>query len=154
MPIYSLDGVIPKCRDASDCWVAPTAVLIGQVRLKRDASIWFGAVLRADDESIEIGERSNVQANCVFHVAPGYPLTLSDDRALGLRAVVHRCKIGSHTRIGRRAAVLNGDRVRRDCVLGANSLRPENKGIPDHSLVVGAAGRVVRALDEAGIRTP
>src|SRR3954466_2038129 len=80
MPVYSLSGVTPECRQGSECWIAPTAVLIGQVRLKRDASVWFGAVLRADDELIEIGERSNVQDNCVFHVDPGYPLTVGDAR--------------------------------------------------------------------------
>jgi carbonic anhydrase/acetyltransferase-like protein (isoleucine patch superfamily) len=153
MPIYSLDGVVPKCRDASECWIAPTAVLIGQVRLKRDASIWFGAVLRADDESIEIGERSNVQDNCVFHVDPGYPLTLGDDCTIGHQAMLHGCTIGSNTLIGMCATVLNGARIGRNCLIGANSLIPENKVIPDNSLVMGAPGRVVRELDEAGIRS-
>jgi carbonic anhydrase/acetyltransferase-like protein (isoleucine patch superfamily) len=153
MPIYSLDGVVPKCRDASECWIAPTAVLIGQVRLKRDASIWFGAVLRADDELIEIGERSNVQDNCVFHVDPGYPLTVGDDCTIGHQAMVHGCTIGSNTLIGMCATVLNGARIGRNCLIGANSLIPENKVIPDNSLVMGAPGRVVRELDEAAVRT-
>jgi len=153
MPIYSLDGVVPKFRDASECWVAPTAVLIGQVRLKRDASIWFGAVLRADDELIEIGERSNVQDNCVFHVDPGYPLTVGDDCTIGHQAMVHGCTIGSNTLIGMCATVLNGARIGRNCLIGANSLIPENKVIPDNSLVMGAPGRVVREIDEAGIRS-
>ena len=153
MPIYSLDGVVSKCRDASECWIAPTAVLIGQVRLKRDASVWFGAVLRADDELIEIGERSNVQDNCVFHVDPGYPLTLGDDCTIGHQAMLHGCTIGSNTLIGMCATVLNGARIGRNCLIGANSLIPENKVIPDNSLVMGAPGRVVREIDEAGVRS-
>src|SRR3954451_22860710 len=87
MPVYSLDGMTPEFGEAPACWVAPTAVLIGRVRLKRDASVWFGAVLRADDESIEIGDRSNVQDNCVFHVDPCYPLTLGDDCTIGHQAI-------------------------------------------------------------------
>jgi len=153
MPIYSLDGVVPKCRDTFECWIAPTAVLIGQVRLKRDASVWFGAVLRADDELIEIGERSNVQDNCVFHVDPGYPLTLGDDCTIGHQAMLHGCTIGSNTLIGMCATVLNGARIGRNCLIGANSLIPENKVIPDNSLVMGAPGRVVREIDEAAVRT-
>src|SRR3954471_8646562 len=130
MPLYSLDGVVPKCRDASECWIAPTAVLIGQVRLKRDASIWFGAVLRADDELIEIGERSNVQDNCVFHVDPGFPLTVGDDCTIGHQAMVHGCTIGSNTLIGICATVLNGARIGRNCLIGAGALITENKVIP------------------------
>src|SRR3954451_21241440 len=153
MPVYSLDGMTPEFGEAPACWVAPTAVLIGRVRLKRDASVWFGAVLRADDESIEIGERSNVQDNCVFHVDPGYPLTLGDDCTIGHQAMVHGCTIGSNTLIGMCATVLNGARIGRNCLIGANSLIPENKVIPDNSLVMGAPGRVVREIDEAGIRS-
>ena len=153
MPIYSLDGVVPKYPDASECWIAPTAVLIGQVRLKRDASVWFGAVLRADDELIEIGERSNVQDNCVFHVDPGYPLTVGDDCTVGHQAMVHGCTIGSNTLIGMCATVLNGARIGRNCLIGAGALITENKVIPDNSVVMGAPGRVVREIDEAGIRS-
>src|SRR3982751_3744333 len=130
MPIYSLDGVIPTCRDASECWIAPTAVLIGQVRLKRDASIWFGAVLRADDESIEIGERSNVQDNCVFHVDPGYPLTIGDDCTIGHKAMLHGCTIGSNTLIGMCATVLDGACIGNNCLGGANALITGNTVIP------------------------
>ena len=150
MPVYSLDGVAPECREGSECWIAPTAVLIGQVRLKRDASIWFGAVLRADDELIEIGERSNVQDNCVFHVDPGYPLTVGDDCTIGHQAMVHGCTIGSNTLIGMCATVLNGARIGRNCLIGAGALITENKVIPDNSVVMGAPGRVVREIDEAG----
>ena len=153
MPVYSLDGVTPECREGSEGWIAPTAVLIGQVRLKRDASVWFSAVLRADDELIEIGERSNVQDNCVFHVDPGFPLTVGDDCTIGHHAMVHGCTIGSNTLIGMCATVLNGARIGRNCLIGAGALITENKVIPDNSVVMGAPGRVVREIDEAGIRS-
>ena len=153
MPVYSLDGLTPECRETTECWIALTAVLIGQVRLKRDASVWFGAVLRADDELIEIGERSNVQDNCVFHVDPGYPLTVGDDCTIGHQAMVHGCTIGSNTLIGMCATVLNGARIGRNCLIGAGALITENKVIPDNSVVMGAPGRVVREIDEAGVRS-
>src|SRR5215204_1104689 len=153
MPVYSLDGLTLEFGKASECWIAPTAVLIGQVRLKRDASIWFGAVLRADDERIEIGERSNVQDNCVFHVDPGFPLTVGDDCTIGHHAMVHGCTVGSNTLIGMCATVLNGARIGRNCLIGAGALITENKVIPDNSVVMGAPGRVVREIDEAGVRS-
>src|SRR5215207_9665701 len=153
MPVYSLDGHTPEFGEAPEYWIAPTAVLIGQVRLKRDASIWFGAVLRADDELIEIGERSNVQDNCVFHVDPGYPLTVGDDCTIGHQAMVHGCTIGSNTLIGMCVTVLNGARIGRNCLIGAGALITENKVIPDNSVVMGAPGRVVREIDEAGVRS-
>ena len=153
MPIYSLDGHTPEFGEAPECWIAPTAVLIGKVRLKRDASIWFGAVLRADDELIEIGERSNVQDNCVFHVDPGFPLTIGDDCTIGHHAMVHGCTIGSNTLIGMCATVLNGAQIGRNCLIGAGALITENKVIPDNSVVMGAPGRVVREIDEAGVRS-
>jgi carbonic anhydrase/acetyltransferase-like protein (isoleucine patch superfamily) len=149
MPNYVLDVHCPEL--AAESWVAPTAVLIGQVRLKRDASVWFGAVLRGDDEPIEIGERSNVQDNCVFHVDPGYPLTIGDDCTIGHHAMVHGCTVGSNTLIGMRATILNGARIGRNCLIGANSLITENKVIPDNSVVMGAPGRVVRPTDEAAV---
>jgi carbonic anhydrase/acetyltransferase-like protein (isoleucine patch superfamily) len=148
--IYSLNGCSSDLADES--WVAPTAVLIGRVRLKREASVWFGSVLRADDEPIEIGERSNVQDNCVFHVDPGYPLTVGDDCTIGHHAMLHGCTIGSNTLIGMCATILNGARIGRNCLVGANALITENKIIPDNSVVMGAPGRVIREIDEPGAR--
>jgi carbonic anhydrase/acetyltransferase-like protein (isoleucine patch superfamily) len=150
MPLCALDGFSPRL--AAESWVAPTAVLIGRVRLHREASVWFGAVLRADDEPIEIGARSNVQDNCVFHVDPGYPLTVDHDCTIGHHAMVHGCTIGSNTLIGMCSTVLNGARIGRNCLIGANALITENKVIPDNSVVMGAPGRVVRETDEAGAR--
>jgi carbonic anhydrase/acetyltransferase-like protein (isoleucine patch superfamily) len=153
MPVYSLDGVTPECRQITECWIAPTAALIGRVRLKRDASVWFGAVLRAEEELIEIGERSNVQDNCVFHVDPGFPLTVGDDCTIGHHAMLHGCTIGSNTLIGMSATVLNGAWIGRNCLVGAGALITENKAIPDNCVIMGAPGRVVREIDEAGARS-
>jgi carbonic anhydrase/acetyltransferase-like protein (isoleucine patch superfamily) len=150
MPIYSLDGSEPGFPAEPECWIAPSAVLIGRVRLKHEASVWFGAVLRGDDELIEIGERSNVQDNCVLHVDPGYPLTVGDDCTIGHLAMVHGCTIGSNTLIGMCATILNGARIGRNCLIGASALITENKVIPDNSVVMGAPGKVVREVEEAG----
>ena len=149
MPIYALDDVVPEFPEDGRFWVAPDAVLIGRIRLRRDASVWFGAVLRGDNELIEIGERSNVQDACVFHTDMGYPLTIAEDCTIGHKAMLHGCTIGPNSLIGMGATVLNGVRIGRNCLIGANALIPENKEIPDNSLVVGAPGRVIRQLDEA-----
>jgi carbonic anhydrase/acetyltransferase-like protein (isoleucine patch superfamily) len=152
MPIYSLDGFTPKFAEAAEFWIAPTAVLVGQVRVKRDASIWFGAVLRAEDDVIEIGERSNIQDNSMLHVEEGFPLTIGDDCTIGHQAMLHGCTIGSNTLIGMCATVLDGARIGNNCLVGANALITGNTVIPDNSLVMGSPGKVVRQIDEAGVR--
>ncbi len=150
--LYSLSGTVLDIPAEGDCWIAPNAVLIGNVRLGREASIWFGAVLRADDDVIEIGERSNIQDGCVLHVDPGYPLTVGDNCTIGHKVMLHGCRIGSNTLIGMSSTILNGAQIGRNCLIGANTLITENKIIPDNSLVMGAPGRVVRELNEAGIK--
>jgi carbonic anhydrase/acetyltransferase-like protein (isoleucine patch superfamily) len=149
MPIHSLDNGAPEFPEAAEFWIALTAVLVGQVRLKRDASIWFGAVLRAEDDVIEIGERSNVQDNCVLHVEEGFPLTIGDDCTIGHKAMLHGCTIGSNTLIGMCATVLDGACIGNNCLVGANALITGNTVIPDNSLVMGSPGKVVRQIDEA-----
>lgn len=149
MTLYSLDGICPAYDDGDAVWVAPTAVLIGKVRLKSEASVWFGAVLRADDDLIEIGRRSNIQDGAVLHVDPGFPLTVGDGCTIGHRAMLHGCTIGENSLVGMGATVLNGARVGRNCVIGACALVAEGKVIPDNSLVVGVPGKIVRQLDEA-----
>jgi carbonic anhydrase/acetyltransferase-like protein (isoleucine patch superfamily) len=151
MPNYSIDGVEPEFPSAGEFWVAPNAVLIGRIRLKRDASIWFGSILRGDNELIEIGERSNIQEACVCHADPGYPLIVGDDCTIGHQVMLHGCIIGSGSLVGMCATILNGAKIGRNCLIGAKALIAENKVIPDNSLVMGAPGRVVRELDEAAI---
>jgi carbonic anhydrase/acetyltransferase-like protein (isoleucine patch superfamily) len=150
--LFSLAETGPVLSSEGECWIAPTAILIGDVRLKREASIWFGTVVRADDATIEIGERSNVQDGCVLHVDPGFPLTIGEDCTIGHKVMLHGCTIGDNTLIGMGSTILNGARIGRNCLIGANTLITENKVIPDNSLVMGAPGRVVREVDDAAVR--
>ncbi len=145
--IYALDGLAPEI--ATTAWVADTAVLIGRVVVEEDANIWFGAVLRGDNEEIRVGLGSNVQENCVLHTDMGYPLTIGVQCTIGHKAMLHGCTIGDGSLIGMGAVVLNGARIGRGCLIGAGALITEGKEIPDGSLVMGSPGRVVRLLDAA-----
>ncbi|SDH77077.1 Carbonic anhydrase or acetyltransferase, isoleucine patch superfamily [Pseudomonas flavescens] len=129
-------------------WVAPTATLIGKVRLEAGASVWFGAVLRGDNELIHIGEHSNVQDGAVMHTDMGSPLTLGKGVTVGHNAMLHGCTVGDYSLVGINAVVLNGARIGKHCIIGANALIAEGKDIPDGSLVVGSPGKVVRELTE------
>ena len=151
MELMALDGVSPELPADGDWFVAPGARLIGKVRLKRAASVWFNAVLRGDNEWIEIGEGSNVQDGCVFHTDPGCPLTVGPDVTVGHKVILHGCTVGEGSLIGMGAVVLNGATIGRNCLIGANALITEGKEIPDGSLVMGQPGKVVRALDEAAL---
>ncbi|WP_263145383.1 gamma carbonic anhydrase family protein [Pseudomonas sp. RIT-PI-AD] len=132
-----------------DSWVAPGATLIGKVRLEAGASVWFGAVLRGDNELILIGENSNVQDGTVMHTDPGSPLTIGKGVTIGHNAMLHGCTVGDHSLIGINAVVLNGAKIGKHCIIGANALIAEGKEIPDGSLVMGSPGKVVRELSEA-----
>ena len=143
--IYALDGLTPEI--GQNAWIADTAVLIGRVVVEADASIWFGAVLRGDNEEIRVGQGSNVQENSVLHTDMGYPLTIGAQCTIGHKAMLHGCMIGDGSLIGMGAKVLNGARIGRGCLIGAGALITEGKEIPDGSLVMGAPGRVVRVLD-------
>ena len=143
--IYALDGHAPAIHP--DTWVAPGAYLIGKVVLEEGASIWFGAVLRGDNEEIRVGLGSNVQENCVLHTDMGSPLVIGANCTIGHKAMLHGCIIGDGTLIGMGATILNGARIGKGCLIGAGALVTENKEIPDGSLVMGAPGKVVRVLD-------
>ena len=145
--IYSLDGQAPEI-DA-DAWVAPGAQLMGRVRLMAGASVWFGAVLRGDNEWIEVGAGSNVQEGCTLHTDHGYPLVIGPDCTIGHNVILHGCTIGAGSLIGMGAVVLNGAKIGAGCLIGAGALITEGKVIPDGSLVMGSPGKVMRALDEA-----
>ena len=129
-------------------WVAPNATLIGKVRLDAGASVWFGAVLRGDNELIHIGENSNVQDGTVMHTDAGVPLNIGKGVTIGHNAMLHGCTVGDFSLIGINAVLLNGARIGRHCIIGANALIPEGKEIPDGSLVLGSPGKVVRELSE------
>jgi carbonic anhydrase/acetyltransferase-like protein (isoleucine patch superfamily) len=151
MSLFSLQGQAPELAPAGNCYVADSAVLIGKVRVKAGASVWFGAVLRGDNEWIEIGERSNVQDNCTLHTDPGFPLTVGTRCTVGHNAILHGCTICDNTLIGMGAIVMNGAQVGKNCIVGAGALIGEKKIIPDNSLVLGAPGRKRRDLDAAAV---
>ncbi len=150
MPLYELDGQRPDVNpDAS--WIAPDAHVIGRVRLGAGTGIWFGAVLRGDNEWIEIGARTNIQEGCVLHTDMGFPLVIGEGCTIGHGAILHGCIIGTNSLVGMGATVLNGVRIGDNCLVGANALLTEGKEFPDNSLIVGSPARVIRALDPAAV---
>jgi carbonic anhydrase/acetyltransferase-like protein (isoleucine patch superfamily) len=146
-PLYTLDGVGAELRGGGH-YVAPTATLIGRVILEDRATVWFGAVIRADNEPIVIGASSNVQDGAVLHADPGFPLTLGSRVTVGHQAMLHGCTVGDGSLVGIKAVVLNGATIGRECLIGANAFIPEGKAIPDRSLVIGSPGKVVRQLSD------
>ena len=146
MTVFMIDGIAPEFDDAATNWIAPGAAVIGHVLIGRDVGIWFGAVIRGDNEPIVIGADSNVQEHTVMHTDPGFPLTIGQGCTIGHRALLHGCTIGDNSLIGINAVVLNGARIGRNCLIGANALITEGKEIPDNSMVMGAPGKVVREL--------
>ncbi len=144
--LYALNENTPEIDPSA--WVAETAVVIGKVRLAQDSSVWFGAVLRGDNELIQIGVGSNVQDGAVMHTDMGYPLTLGQHVTVGHNAMLHGCSVGNGSLIGINAVILNGAIIGKNCIIGANTLIAEGKEIPDNSLVVGSPGKVVKQLTE------
>ncbi|WOJ88684.1 gamma carbonic anhydrase family protein [Methylocapsa polymorpha] len=149
MPLYALDGIAPVLPEADRFWIAPNAQVIGKVRLEMDVSIWFGSVLRGDNEEIFVGARSNIQDGSLLHTDMGFPLTIGADCTIGHRAILHGCTIAENSLIGMGATILNGASIGRNCLVGANALVTEGKLFPDNSLIVGSPARLVRTLDEA-----
>ena len=147
---YALEDRKVVCK--GDYWIAPNATVIGSVILEHNASVWFNCVVRADDDTITIGENSQLQDGCVLHVDPGFPVTLGRNVSVGHMAMLHGCTIGDGTLIGIKAVILNGARIGRNCLIGANALIAEGKEIPDGSLVIGSPGKVVRQLTEQEIK--
>lgn len=147
MAIYELDGIAPEL--PAEYWVAPDAQVMGRVILGEEVGIWFGAVLRADNEPMRIGARSNIQDGAVLHSDVGAPLTVGEDCTVGHRAILHGCTVGDCSLIGMGATVLNKAKIGRFCIVGANALVTERKEFPDYSLIVGSPAVVVRTFDEA-----
>lgn len=150
MPCYRLQDVGPTLHP--DSWVAPSADLIGDVRLGKGTSVWFGAVIRADNTPIIIGEQSNIQDGAVCHSDPHAPLTIGTGVTVGHQAILHGCTVGSCTLIGMGARVLNGAVIGERCIVGAGALVPEGKSFEPGQLLVGAPARVVRPLTEAELQ--
>jgi carbonic anhydrase/acetyltransferase-like protein (isoleucine patch superfamily) len=147
MALYALDGISPELPEPGQFWIAPSADVMGRVRLLAGASVWFGAVLRGDNEWITLGIGSNVQDGCVLHTDMGAPLSIGRNCTIGHKAILHGCEIGDNSLVGMGAIVLNHVKIGQNCLIGAGALIPEGKVIPDNSLVVGQPGRVIRTLD-------
>ena len=148
MPIYEIDGQAPEFPGEGQYYVADTAVLIGRVRLKAEASVWFGAVLRGDNEWIELGERSQIQDNSTLHTDPGFPMVIGSNCVIGHNVILHGCTIGDNSLIGMGAIMMNGVKIGKNSLVGAGSVVPEGKSFPDNSLIVGSPAKAVRTLDD------
>ena len=144
MAIYQLDEWAPQI--GAGAWIADSASVIGRVRLGAGASVWYGAVLRGDNDWITLGANTNVQDGSVLHCDPGVPLTLGDNVTVGHQVMLHGCSVGDGTLVGIQAVVLNGARIGRNCIVGAGALVTEGKEFPDGSLIVGAPAKVLRPL--------
>jgi carbonic anhydrase/acetyltransferase-like protein (isoleucine patch superfamily) len=152
MSLYELDGVKVASAGDGKCWVAPNAVVLGKVLIEEDASVWFGAVLRGDNELITIGPRSNVQDGSVLHTDPGFPLTIGADCTIGHMVMLHGCTIGRGSLIGIGSIILNGAQIGEECLIGANTLIAEGKVIPPRSMVLGSPGKIVRQLSDEDVK--
>ena len=142
--IYTLNDLSPQI--SGRCYIAPSAAVIGDVRLADDTSIWFGAVVRGDVERITIGRGANVQDNSVLHCDPGAPLTLDEFVTVGHQVTLHGCRVGANSLIGIGSTILNHARIGANSIVGANALITERKEFPDGVLILGAPARVVREL--------
>jgi len=149
MPLYELDGHKVVTPGAGGYWVAPSAAVIGRVELAADVSVWFGAVIRGDNEPISIGARTSIQENCVLHVDPGFPMTIGEDCTIGHLAMLHGCTIGNSVLVGIGAIVLNGARIGEGSIIGAGALVTEGREVPPGSVVFGSPGKVVRQVADA-----
>lgn len=149
MTAYRLGGRAPGFGDS--VWIAPNASVIGTVTLGANVGVWFGAVLRGDNEAIDIGDDTNIQEHTMVHTDPGFPVTVGKGCTIGHRALVHGCTIGDNTLIGMGAIILNGARIGNNCLIGAGALVTEGKSFPEGSLILGSPAKVVRELDEKAI---
>ena len=147
---YSFEDRKVVCK--GDYWIAPDAIVIGSVIMEPNASVWFGCIVRGDDDTITIGENSQLQDGCIVHVDPGVPTTIGKGVSVGHMAMLHGCTIGDGSLIGIKSVVLNGAKIGKNCLIGANALIAEGKEIPDGSLVIGSPGKIVRQLSPEEIR--
>ena len=146
MTCYKLGDKTPQLGE--NAWIAPNATVIGDIRLGKNASIWFNATLRGDNDPIHIGENTNIQDGSVLHTDDGVPLTIGSNVTVGHKVMLHGCTVGDGSLIGINAVVLNRAVIGKHCLIGANSLIPEGKVIPDRSLVCGSPGRIIRELTD------
>ena len=148
MSVYSLGDKSPKFPNEGDYWIAPGAHVLGQVELGKNVGIWFGSVLRGDNDLIKIGDETNIQENTIIHVDPGCPVTIGRNCTIGHNAIIHGCTIGNGALIGMGAIIMNGATIGRGAVIGAGALVKENMKVPELALVVGIPGKIVKTLTE------
>lgn len=153
MPLYEIDGKRPVLAEDGSTWVAPSADVIGEAVLGRNVSIWFGAVIRADNTPILVGDGTNIQEGAMLHSDPGAPLTVGRGCTIGHHATIHGCTIGDNVLVGIGAVILNGAKIGDDCLVGAGALVTEGKEFPPGSLIVGSPATVKRQLTEGAIAT-
>jgi carbonic anhydrase/acetyltransferase-like protein (isoleucine patch superfamily) len=151
MNIYGLEGKQPQLPPEGEYWIAPNAVVLGDVILKKNASVWFGAVIRGDNDPIVVGEGSNIQDGSVLHSDPGLPLRIGDHVTVGHMAMVHSCAVGDQSLIGIGAIVLSRAKIGKNSLVAAGALVPEGKEYPDGVLILGAPARVARPLSDGEI---
>jgi carbonic anhydrase/acetyltransferase-like protein (isoleucine patch superfamily) len=151
MPLYALDDIEPELPRSGRFWIAPDAHVIGRVRLGEDASVWFGSVLRGDNELIDIGERTNIQEGSMLHTDMGFPMTIGADCTIGHHAILHGCTIGENSLVGMGATILNGAKIGANSLVGANALVTEGKEYPENALIVGSPAKAIRTLDAAAV---
>ncbi|WP_374943377.1 gamma carbonic anhydrase family protein [Sphingomonas sp.] len=149
MPLYELGGQRPRVHPTA--WIAPSADVIADVVLGEESSVWFGAVIRADNTTIHVGARSNVQEGAMLHSDPGAPLSVGEECTIGHHAILHGCTVGARSLIGMGATILNRAVIAEDCIVGAGALVTEGKTFPAGSLIVGSPARAVRQLDAQAI---
>jgi carbonic anhydrase/acetyltransferase-like protein (isoleucine patch superfamily) len=152
MPIYSLGGAAPQLPPEGRYFIAPGAQVIGKVILRDEVSVWFNAVLRGDNDLIEIGARSNIQDGAMVHIDPGFPVSVGEGCTIGHHAILHGCTIGANSLIGMGATLLNGARIGENCLVGAGALITEGKVFEPGHLILGSPARAVRKLDDAAIK--
>jgi carbonic anhydrase/acetyltransferase-like protein (isoleucine patch superfamily) len=151
MAIYELDGVQVKTPGPGHYYVAENAVVVGNVEIGEDVSIWFSSVVRGDNDAIVIGAGANIQDGCVLHVDPGFPIHIGENTAIGHMVMLHGCTVGRGCLVGMGSIIMNGAVIGDECLIGANTLIPEGKVIPPRSLVMGAPGKVVRTLTDEDV---
>jgi carbonic anhydrase/acetyltransferase-like protein (isoleucine patch superfamily) len=152
MTLYALGDVRVRAPSSGRYWVAPNAVVLGNVEIGEDASVWFGTTIRGDNEPIRLGARSNIQDGCVLHTDPGFPMTIGEDCTIGHMVMLHGCTIGRGSLIGIGSIILNGARIGEECLIGANTLIAEGKEIPPRSMVLGSPGKIVRQLSDDDVK--
>ena len=151
MAIYQLDGQAPELPSDGNYFIADTATVIGRVRLLKSASVWFGAVLRGDNEWIEVGENANIQDNSTCHTDMGFPMVIGKNCTVGHNVILHGCTLEEDALVGMGSIVMNGARIGRGSIVGAGAVITEGKQFPEYSLIIGAPARVIRTLEPAQV---